>query len=448
MSATLHLPPQLSAADAEAALTVVRERTSELVRGITDEDLERVHSPIMSPLVWDLGHIAAYEDLWLCQRFAGLELLHPELAGAYDAFETPRAERGEVELLDRRQAEEYLDAVRVRAVDALRANGVGDGLLHELVIRHEAQHNETMLQTLALARLDYHRPAAPAPAAASAAPAPATPTPSGLDLIDVPGARFPLGAEGAGFAYDNERPSHEVTVGGFRLGRVPVTNRDWLQFVRDGGYRRAESWSPEGWAWRCEEQIEHPGGWVVRGGPVDSPDTEIREWRMGGERDLALDNPVVHISFHEAEAFACAHGLRLPTEAEWELAATWDHEREVKLRQPWGDAAGPAGRANLIEAGTWGTLAAGSLPAGASPCGALGMLGDVWEWTASSFGGYPGFVAHPYREYSEVFFGAGYRCLRGGSWASSVRVATTTFRNWDLPRRRQIFAGLRLAGDT
>ncbi len=154
----------------------------------------------------------------------------------------------------------------------------------------------------------------------------------------------------------------------------------------------------------------------------------------------------MHVSWFEADAFARAHGARLPTEAEWEKAATWDQDTETAGLHPWGDAPHAVEYANLDQT-AFGPQPAGALPAGASPCGALGMLGDVWEWTASEFGGYRGFVAHPYREYSEVFFGRGYKVLRGGSWASRPRVTTAAMRNWDLPLRRQIFSGVRLAWD-
>jgi gamma-glutamyl hercynylcysteine S-oxide synthase len=158
---------------------------------------------------------------------------------------------------------------------------------------------------------------------------------------------------------------------------------------------------------------------------------------MGRTEPIDPDKPVVHVSWFEADAFARAHDARLPTEFEWEKAATWDHETAT-IRPPSAD------HANLDQR-AFGPHPAGAHPEGASPCGALGMLGDVWEWTASDFRGYPGFRAHPYREYSEVFFDKGYRVLRGGSWAADPVVATPTFRNWDLPQRRQIFSGVRLA---
>ena len=158
------------------------------------------------------------------------------------------------------------------------------------------------------------------------------------------------------------------------------------------------------------------------------------------------DKPVVHVSWFEADAFARAHGVRLPTEAEWEKAATWDQGTESKLDWPWGGDAPSERHANL-DARLYGTAPVGAFPGGAAPCGALGMVGDVWEWTQSPFGGYPGFRADPYPEYSEVFFGDVYRVLRGGSWATAGRVAVPTFRNWDFPQRRQIFAGVRIAED-
>jgi iron(II)-dependent oxidoreductase len=415
-----------------AGLTEARERTLALVERVSEEDLERVHSTLMSPLVWDLGHIAAFEDLWLVHRYAGCDLLRPDLMEVYDAFETPRSERGDLPYLRRAEALAYLEAVRERALDTIDARGTGDGILHELVIRHEQQHNETMLQTLQLARLEgYSFRGAAALGRSNGAVGD-----GGLELVHVPGGPFVMGAHAEGFAYDNERPRHERRVPGFRIGRTPITNATFLRFVEGGGYERREWWSDEGWAWKEEYDISRPEGWTADG----------REWRVGRIESLAPDQPVVHVSWFEADAFARAHGARLPTEAEWEKAATWDQQTGRTQALPWGDEPWTAARANLDQTAL-GPASAGAYPGGASPSGALGMLGDVWEWTASDFEGYPGFRAFPYAEYSQVFFGSDYKVLRGGSWATRPRVATPTFRNWDFPIRRQLFAGFRIARD-
>jgi iron(II)-dependent oxidoreductase len=347
-------------------LEAQRRRTLRLIAHLSDADLERVIDPIMSPLVWDLGHIAAYEDLWLNHRFAGEPLLHPELAAFYDAFETPRAVRGAIEILGRGAALGYLAEVRERVLNAIARLGV-DPVLHELVLRHEMQHTETMRQCMALGGLLPEGE-------------PRLRDVGGPDdeLVTIAGGTFAMGAADAGFAYDNERPRHAVDVPSFQIARRPVTNGSWRHFCEGGGYVRREWWSDEGWAWKEEYDIGSHAGWAT------GPD----------------DEPVVHVSWFEADAFARSRGARLPTEAEWEKAST---------------------------------------------SGQLDATGQVWEWTSSHFAGYPGFVAHPYREYSEVFFGDGYRVLRGGSWASHPRVATATFRNWDLPERRQIFSGVRIA---
>jgi gamma-glutamyl hercynylcysteine S-oxide synthase len=422
-----------SQAPALAALQEARERTLTLVAAVSDEDLERVHSTLMSPLVWDLGHIAAFEDLWLVHRYGERALLHGELADVYDAFETPRADRGDLPFLRPDEASDYLAEVRERTIDVIDRRGVGDGVIAELVLRHEQQHNETMLQTLQLAQLNgYELPRRDLPDAIS------HPAFTGLELVEVPGGPCTIGAGAEGFAYDNERPRHRTDVRDYLIGRTPITNATYLTFVEGGGYERREWWSDEGWSWKEDYDITRPQSWTA----------DLRsEWRLSTLEPLHPNRPVVHVSWFEADAFARAHGARLPTEAEWEKAATWDQERQTALTHPWGDEPPVPGRhANLDQLGQ-GPAVAGSLPAGASPYGCLGMIGDVWEWTASEFDGYPGFQPFPYREYSQVFFAGGYRVLRGASWATRPRVGTATFRNWDLPERRQIFSGLRIARD-
>ena len=295
-----------------------------------------------------------------------------------------------------------------------------------------------MLQALELVGLDSvpamaQRRARTRDTGASAAPGDEPPL-SGLERVTIAAGPATLGAGDEGFAYDNERPRHTVELPAFRIARSPITNATFLSFVEGGGYERREWWSDEGWHWKEEYDITHPGGWTGDG----------RRRRVDGLVPLDPHAPVVHVSWFEADAFARAHGARLPTEAEWERAAAWSQGtanvdwRALEPVPPNGAAQEPASSRN------------GDAPSDADDVptpGLTGFVGDVWEWTSSPFGGYPGFRAHPYPEYSEVFFGPKYRVLRGGAWATSARVASNTFRNWDLPIRRQIFSGLRLAWD-
>jgi iron(II)-dependent oxidoreductase len=296
-----------------------------------------------------------------------------------------------------------------------------------MLVQHEHQHNETMLQTLMLA----------APGVYSPSPRPLPAPPPGLrgpDMVLVDGGPCILGYDPAGFAYDNERPSHEVDIPTFELDRLPVTNGDYMDFVEEGGYRTREWWSDEGWAWREAENVELPHYWTADG--------EVRAFDR--TEPLDRERPVMHVSFHEAEAYARSRGKRLPTEAEWEKAASWDEAEGAQRAYPWGDAEPSVRRANLDHT-AFGPARVGAYPAGASPYGVLGMVGDSWEWTSSDFAGYPGFESYPYSEYSEIFFGSDYKVLRGGSWATRPSVARASFRNWDYPIRRQIFSGCRCA---
>jgi iron(II)-dependent oxidoreductase len=405
-------------------LEATRSRTLALLEPLGPGDMARQADPIMSPPVWDLGHIAAYEELWLVRRLTGRPSLHPRLQDAYDAFETPRARRTEVEILDEEGARRYLADVRERALEALARADLSEGgdeltaggFVFEMVAEHEAQHTETVLQALQLLPAGAYRPPA-------RRPLPRGDGSSG-GWVEVPGGAFTMGAAERGFAYDCERPAHRRELAPFLIARDPVSAGEHLAFMADDGYGRPEFWSAEGWEWRCHEAAEAPlhwerdgeGGWLARSfdrlEPVDP------------------GRPLCHVSAHEADAHARWAGARLPTEAEWEGAAQ--------------GAEADRAAANLDQ------LAFGPAPLGAYPAcpgGCRGMLGDVWEWTATAFEGYPGFRAFPYPEYAEVFFGPRYRVLRGGSWATQPIAVRASFRNWDLPERRQIFAGLRLARD-
>jgi iron(II)-dependent oxidoreductase len=285
-----------------------------------------------------------------------------------------------------------------------------------MVLRHEQQHTETILQTLQLMTSDEYLPPRQRVLPESE---------PGADGAIVPAGSFDMGAGPVGFAYDNERPQHRRETDAFRIDPAPVTNGAFLDFIEDRGYARRDCWCPAGWEWRTEERATAPaywrsehGQWLVR---------SFGEWAPVDPR-----LPVCHVSWFEADAFARWAGKRLPTEPEWERAAA--------------GAASGDGCANL------GQLAFATAPAGAyaraeSDHGMRQALGEVWEWTASGFDAYPGFEAFPYPEYSQDFFGGPFKVLRGGSWATQDGAVTTTFRNWDHPQRRQIFAGFRCVAE-
>jgi iron(II)-dependent oxidoreductase len=351
-----------------------RERTLELIEPLDDEQLNRVYSPILSPLAWDLGHIANFEELWLVQTIGGLEPLHGDLGRFYDAIENPRKTRGELPILRDAELRAYLGDVRERTLEVLDSIEIGpdaedpllrDGFVYEMLLAHEHQHNETMLQLLQL--VDGYEPVRVDPAPDDPAPGP--------EMVSVAGGEHAIGAGPAGFAYDNERARHTVELAPFEIDQTPVSNGAYLGFMEDTGAEPPLYWQPDG-----------EGGWI--------------NTARGSRTPVDPSHPVVHVSWSEADAFARWAGKRLPSEQEWEAA-----------------------------------------------CAGMHMVGQVWEWTSSDFLPYPGFEAFPYREYSEVFFGDGYKVLRGASWATHPSVTRPSFRNWDLPERRQIFSGLRCARD-
>jgi iron(II)-dependent oxidoreductase len=357
-------------------LAEARERTLALVEPLDDEQLNRVYSPILSPLAWDLGHIANFEELWLVQTIADREPMHGHLGRFYDAIENPRRTRGELPILRDAELRAYMADVRERALEVLDSVDVSagaedpllrEGFVYEMLLAHELQHNETMLQLLQMVD-GYESELVEAARAGE-------PAAEGLETVAIAAGEYEVGAPDHGFAYDNERGRHRVELAAFEIDRTPVNNGAYAEFMEATGAEAPMYWQRDG-----------NGGWVSTA--------------MGRRAAIDRADPVVHISWEGADAFARWAGKRLPSEREWEAARP-----------------------------------------------RLEGVGHAWEWTSSDFLAYPGFRAFPYPEYSEPFFGAEHKVLRGASWATHPDVVRPSFRNWDLPQRRQIFSGLRCARD-
>ena len=424
-----------------ALLREARDRTLQLIETVSEDDLRAQHDPLMGPVLWDLGHIGHFEALWLDRNLDG-KVEFVEMPGMYNPFEHPRRVRGALPLPTLGATLEAMAEIRERVLERLERVDFAsddpllrDGYVYQMVLQHEYQHNETMLQTLQLKTgVPY------SPTKRRALPERRL-LPNGnrerMVRIDATGGS--IGTDDRRRAYDNERPRHDAGVAPFWIDRTPVTNGEYLEFMSDGGYRRSELWSEVGLSWLAESRAEAPKYWWRENG----------SWlRRSMDRVTApeRDAPVIHVCYHEADAFARWAGKRLPTEREWEVAASWDATHSVTRDYPWGDAEATARLANVDQL-AFDVAPVDTFEANVSASGCYGMIGDVWEWTSTDFAGYPGFVAFPYSEYSEVFFGTEYKVLRGGSWATRSGAIRNSFRNWDYPIRRQIFSGFRCARD-
>ena len=429
----------LSASEIASLLGEARERTLLLTAVLSDKDLRLQHDALMSPIVWDLGHIGHFEDVWLRENLRSGGTGSEGLQGIYNPFENPRAVRDSLPLPSLSECRAYLGDVRRAVLDELgkvELSGgtplLDDGFVFRMVLQHEYQHNETILQTLQLKQGDRYaapRQLGPPAVAADAPPDGAT--------VRFPGGPVTIGTDDRSAAYDNERPEHIVQMPAFEIDVHPTTNGAYLRFMEAGGYDDPAHWSEAGWAWRDQERLVAPKYWE------DGPHG-WHERFMDRVVPLDPDRPVVHVCYYEAEAYARWAGKRLPTEFEWEVAAAWDPEQGRARPYPWGEDEATPMHANL-DALLFQTTPVGAYPAGQSALGCWDMLGNVWEWTSTAFHGYPDYETFPYPEYSEVFFGDEYKVLRGGSWATRFGAVRNTFRNWDYPIRRQIFSGLRCA---
>ena len=428
------------------ALEETRAETLRLFDLCDERDLHESPGFGYRPIIWHLAHMGVFEAYWLLQKAQGLPAPDARYERVFDPISTPREEsknlptRAEMEAYLRRVRDSvlgYLERFDFDSRDPLKRGGY----VFQLVLEHERQHQETLCYLFQM--LDPSKKTRPAGLvndsdADSSRRADAGFTSGGGALVSVPAGAFTMGAVWDSFAYDNEYPAHRRSLPEFRIARALVTNGEFARFIEEGGYERKEFWTEEGRTWREKENWTQPLYWRRAGSDAWT------ERRMFEVTPLEPEHPLTGVSFYEAEAYARFAGGRLPTEAEWERAASFDAGDNTKRRFAWGDDEPDSSLCNF-GIGRWGTTPVGLFRAGASATGCLDMTGNVWEWTATPFEGFKGFEPFPYPEYSQTWFDGDHRVLKGGSWATSPSVLRTSFRNFFRRHFRIAFAGLRLA---
>ena len=439
-----HNAPTPTREELASAVFDARRRTLALVQDLSDQELIGPMLGIVNPLLWEIGHVAWFQENWVLRHFLGRPPRRSDGDRLYDSSRVAHDTRWTLPLPSREETLEYLKGIRDDVLEEIeRAEPTDRGRYFLLLtIFHEDMHDEAFTYTRQTH--GHPRPVDPVPASA-----PAASTPADGDVA-IPGGRFQLGSRtDEPFVFDNEKWAHPVTIEPFSLSRTAVTQASFARFVDEGGYARRELWCEEGWHWRLATGASHPVYWrrddETPGGRATRSGS--RWLRRHFDRWIALepDLPVIHVSWFEADAFCRWAGRRLPTEAEWEAAACASTEAgglgEAKRRYPWGESPFSPERANL-DGRFGGPVSVHALEAGDTALGCRQMLGNVWEWTSTTFDPYPGFAADPYEDYSRPWFGT-QKVLRGGCWATRSRLIRPAYRNFYTPDRRDVFAGFR-----
>lgn len=435
-------------------LQEARDHTLALTADLDDDQMFGPRLSIVNPLRWEIGHVAWFQEYWVLRHLSHRAPILEEGDALYDSARVAHETGWDLPLPSKAQTMSYMQRVLDQVVHLYDQKEDPGELTNDaayflsLVLLHENMHAEAITYTRQT--LGY-----PAPrfqlaekivrlysdSAIDEEVSKQTPTRNLLGDAYIPGGTFVLGnMPGKCFAFDNEMSAHEVKVQPFAISRTAVTNAEYTDFVEGGGYERQTFWCDDGWRWRESIGAKHPVYWQLREG---------KWWRRKFDEIVHLEDylPVLHVNWHEANAFCRWAGRRLPTEAEWEMAASAEPAPDAngitrrKRQFPWGDEAPTVNRANL----DWhemGCLDVRSLPAGDSAFGCRQMIGNVWEWTMSDFKPYPGFTAGPYKEYSEPWFG-NHKVLRGGCWATRSPLIHNSYRNFYTPDRRDVWAGFR-----
>ncbi|MEJ7713088.1 MAG: SUMF1/EgtB/PvdO family nonheme iron enzyme [Pyrinomonadaceae bacterium] len=337
------------------------------------------------PIIWHLAHIGVFEAYWILQQLAGEGPPDARYERIFDPIKTPREDSKEMPT--RSEMEAFLAHVRERALFVVRETSFDavdplrrDGYVFDLVLEHEHQHQETLAYLLQLLEAPKRAPSNYQQSTANSFPSASTVV---RDMVEVPEGSFQMGSPWRSFAYDNEMPAHVVNIPTFKIDRCLTTNQEYMDFIQAGGYERRDLWSDAGWGWLEREAWIAPRHWEQQAG----------EWyvrSLFGKEKIGFNYPVCGVSWYEAEAYANYRGKRLPTEAEWEKAASWDDAQQRKRLYAWGDNQ-PSKTFCNFGFHFWETSPVGAFSEGASAYGCYDMTGNVWEWTSDKFRGYTGF---------------------------------------------------------
>jgi ergothioneine biosynthesis protein EgtB len=425
-------------------LTDTRKRTLELVSDLDDEQMMGPKLRIVNPLLWEIGHLAWFQELWNLRRndengdFSFGPSVLENADALYNSMEVAHDTRWNLPLLARKDTLAYMQRVLDDTLHKLNTQGPTEENAYFALLAtfHEDMHGEAFTYT-------RHTHGLSAPPISDHDPTLLEDQPAGPfeDDAEIPGGEFVLGVTSdLPFVFDNEKWAHRVEVEPFGMARAPVTNAEFALFVDDGGYERGELWSDEGWTWRGSVSAEHPVYWSKGAGGWNHR-------RFDRVEPLSPHQPIIHVNWYEAQAYCRWAERRLPTEAEWELAASAEGSPDGstitsrKRLYPWGDEPPTPRRANL-DGWLLGPVDVAAFPEGDSAFGLRQMIGNTWEWCLDDFLPYPGFVCDPYKDYSEPWFGD-HKVLRGGCWATRGRMLRNTWRNFYTPDRRDVFAGFR-----
>jgi iron(II)-dependent oxidoreductase len=418
----------VTAAELRRDLLDARARTLAIVSDLEGDRLMGPQLSIINPLLWEIGHLAWFQENWVLRHYAGEALTRDDADALYDSMKVPHDTRWDLPLPTRQETLAYMRRVLDRVLNLLRTDPVEPHLAYFVrhVTFHEDMHGEAIIYTRQT--LGY-----PAPELAPGTKVALRRTALPPGDATIAGGTYPLGATPGAepFVFDNEKWAHPVRLESFAISRRATTNGQFAAFVQDGGYTWESLWSPEGWQWRSGIHAQHPvywrpsrSGWAVRA---------FDRWTALNEHDA-----VIHVNWYEADAYCRWARRRLPSEAEWEAAAGGSDQRWF----PWGNNVPAPGVANL-DGIHGGVVDVSTLAAGDTSTGIRQLIGNVWEWTSSPFQPFPGFVPDPYREYSKPWFDGNHMVLRGGAWPTRSRLIRNTWRNFYPKDRSDVFAGFR-----